>query len=628
MHGFQSTHFNHTLMHSYIRREIENCGRDAKKLFLTTDKLTTTNVNVVLPDHNSEEELAEEFNAFFIRKIITIRDDISAGITATGTGTHDLDPLSMDTAFDGLSLISLGPVSCFTVRRILKSLPPKSCSLDPIPTELVKENANHVAVLIAEILNTSFSNGNVPPELKRAIVRPKLKKPNLDKNVMQNYRPVSNIPVLAKVMEKAVLDRLGAHLERNHLHDRYQSAYRRSHSTETALLKVQTDILRALDKGECAVLLLNDLSAAFDTIDHSTLIQRLDKSLGIRGKALKWIHSYLEGRTQQVQIGEAISSAKQLTCGVPQGSILGPILYCMYTRQMGRIFGKHGLSYHCYADDSQVYTVLNLQTDWPQISEAIEQCMSELHHWMKTNKLKLNQEKFEYQIFHPKNYDFQRNDFNLSLQSWEHTPSEAARNLGVIFDEHMTMERQINAVTRSCHYQLRSIGRIRRFLNEDACRTIVNATVTSRLDYGNALLYGVPQKHIRKLQMAQNSAARLVEGSKRSDHITPVLFRLHWLPVQYRIRFKMLTLCHKILAGNGPGYLSVQMRQPARHLRGASNHRLEVPQSSTVLYGGRCYDNAMAKEFNALPLELRAEKNHNVFKRKLKTFFFQMHFNP
>jgi hypothetical protein len=247
--------------------------------------------------------------------------------------------------------------------------------------------------------------------------------------------------------------------------------------------------------------------------------------------------------------------------------------------------------------------------------------MNDLHHWMKTNKLKLNQEKFEYQIFHPKNYDFHRNDFNLSLQSWEHTPSEAARNLGVFFDEHMTMERQINAVARSCHYQLRSIGRIRRFLNEDACRTIVNATVTSRLDYGNALLYGVPQKHIRKLQLAQNSAARLVGGSKRNDHITPVLFRLHWLPVQYRIRFKMLTLCHKILAGRGPGYLSVQMHQPARHLREASNHRLEVPQSSTALYAGRCYDNAMAKEFNALPLELRVEKNYNVFKRRLKTLF-------
>jgi len=132
----------------------------------------------------------------------------------------------------------------------------------------------------------------------------------------------------------------------------------------------------------------------------------------------------------------------------------------------------------------------------------------------------------------------------------------------------------------------------------------------------------VPDKRIRKLQMVQNSAARLIEGTKREDHITPVLFRLHWLPVEYRIRFKVLTLCHKILTGCGPEYLSLQMRQTARHLRDASQHRLEVPAAATVLYGERCYENAMARQFNALPLELRAEQNYNAFKRKLKTLFF------
>ena len=122
--------------------------------------------------------------------------------------------------------------------------------------------------------------------------------------------------------------------------------------------------------------------------------------------------------------------------------------------------------------------------------------------------------------------------------------------------------------------------------------------------------------------MVQNSAARLIEGTKREDHITTVLFRLHWLPVEYRIRFKVLTLCHKILTGRGPGYF-LQMPQPARHLRDASQHRLEVPTAATVLYEERCYDNAMARQFNALPLDLRAEQNYNVFKRKLKTHFFQ-----
>ena len=264
----------------------------------------------------------------------------------------------------------------------------------------------------------------------------------------------------------------------------------------------------------------------------------MDKSIGLRGIALAWIHSYLEGRSQQVQVGEATSTAKQLKCGVPQGSILGPTLYCLYTRQIGRIFEKHGLAYHCYADDSQVYTVLGIQRDWQGISVTVDQCMEELQAWMASNKLKLNQDKFEYHIFHRRNTDFNRDDFKLEFQTFTHTPNEVTRNLGVMFDECMTMERQISAVTRSCYHQLRSVGRIRRFLDKDACRTIVNTTVTSRLDYANALLFGVPDKRIWKLQMVQNSAARLIEGTKREDHITPVLFRLHWLPVEYRIRFK------------------------------------------------------------------------------------------
>ena len=149
--------------------------------------------------------------------------------------------------------------------------------------------------------------------------------------------------------------RLNIHLCKNNLIDETQSAYRQHHSTETALLKVQTDILMALDQGSVAVLLMLDLSAAFDTIDHRILLNRFEHMFGITGPALAWFVSYLTDRYQSVTFGEAVSTGKLLKFGVPQGSVLGPIVYCMYTKPVGDIIRRHGLLHHCYADDTQVY---------------------------------------------------------------------------------------------------------------------------------------------------------------------------------------------------------------------------------------------------------------------------------
>ena len=432
--------------------------------------------------------------------------------------------------------------------------------------------------------------------------------------------------MVAKILEKVVAEQLEKHLELNNLHDIYQSAYRRKHSTETALLKVQTDILEALDKKEHVLLLMTDLSAAFDTVDHNILINRLEYSIGLEGTVLAWFRSYLHQRKQQVQIGNAISSERTLTCGIPQGSIMGPILYCLYTRATGRIFDKYGLSYHSYADDSQAYTVVEAGTDWQDVSDRISNCMEELRSWMSHNKLKLNDEKFEYQLFHSRMAPIVREDFQLSIRNSTYSPSQAVRNLGVILDESLTMEKQIQATAKVCRYQLRSIGKIRRCLDTDSCRTLVNALVTSRIDYANSLLYGVPQTQLRKLQLVQNSAARLIMQKRPDEHITPVLYELHWLPVSNRVRFKILVLCHKIQYGQAPDYLSVELHQQTRELRPVTGNRLEMPVINTMRYGGRRYDYAMAKEWNQLPVQIRRETNFQSFKRQLKTFLFREYF--
>ena len=153
-------------------------------------------------------------------------------------------------------------------------------------------------------------------------VKPLLKKPSLDKELLKNYRPVSNLPYISKVIEKVVAKRLDDHINENSLYDNLQSAYRAFHSTETALLRVHHDIAASLDMGNCVALVMLDLSAAFDLIDHTILLRRLELSYGISGTALKWLRSYLSGRSQCISIASSLSEPKNLDIGVPQGSVL------------------------------------------------------------------------------------------------------------------------------------------------------------------------------------------------------------------------------------------------------------------------------------------------------------------
>jgi len=214
--------------------------------------------------------------------------------------------------------------------------------------------------LITGIVNKSMDESEMPLCLKRATISPLLKRPGLDKEEMKNYHPISNLPFISKPIEKVVARRIEEHLEHNDLNDIYQSAYRSRHSssTETTLLKGNSDIAEALDEGSTTALIMLDLFAAFDVIDHPILLKRLEFSFGIKEKALTWVKSYLADRTQCVSVANKTSPDVGLLFGVPQGSVSGPKHYCMYTKPVGEIIKRYNIKYHCYADDTQVYMTL------------------------------------------------------------------------------------------------------------------------------------------------------------------------------------------------------------------------------------------------------------------------------
>ena len=218
--------------------------------------------------------------------------------------------------------------------------------LDPIPTSLTKECLSDLLPLITRIVNSSLCSGVVPPQFKQAVVTPMLKKPGLDPNDLKNFRPVSNLPFISKILEKVVLTQLQKHLSENDLLEIRQSAYRKNHSTETALLSVADGLLRNADDRLVSVLALLDLSAAFDTLDHPILLQRLETTFGISGTVLHWFASYLEGREQSVKVDNVLSSPSPLRFGVPQGSVLGPILFTLYSQPLSDLICRHECDCH------------------------------------------------------------------------------------------------------------------------------------------------------------------------------------------------------------------------------------------------------------------------------------------
>jgi hypothetical protein len=318
-----------------------------RKLWQTINSILHRNPPKPVPSNPSADPsaTAQSFSSFFSDKIAKLQ----SAIPPTASSPHSPPPPRPPAIF-----ATFIPSTVDEIITVIKSAPNKQCDLDPLPTNLLKKCLSILAPTITNIVNLSLASGSFPANFKQSTVTPLIKKPSLDPDNLSNYRPISNLSFLSKLTERLVKDRLHAHLSGNSLYNSFQSAYTKFHSTETALLALYNHLISATTRQHVTCLCLLDLSAAFDTIDHSILLERLTSWFGITGTAYSWFESYLSSRSFSVLCNGHLSATTPLSCGVPQGSVLGPLLFIMYTMPLSSILSATSVDHHLYADDTQL----------------------------------------------------------------------------------------------------------------------------------------------------------------------------------------------------------------------------------------------------------------------------------
>jgi hypothetical protein len=597
---------------SYYRNLISQSKVNPRRLWSSLNSVLHRSSGVTQPSCSSSSQLASSFLSFFSDKIIKLTSQLRPDSLSPHVPPPFAPPI----------LSEFSTVSQAEVRKAILSSSNSTCMLDIIPTSLVKSCLDALLPAITTLLNLSISESTVPDDFKTAIVTPLIKKHSLPKDDLSSYRPISNLNFLSKILERVIYNRLLLHLELFPSFSSFQSAYRKHHSVETALLRIQNDLLLAADRKHISALVLLDLSAAFDTVDHEILLQRLSLNFGIQNSALNFLRSYLIGRSQCIKIDSNLSDKVGITTGVPQGSVLGPLLFSLYTTPLTYQLDASNLSYHLYADDTQLYVSFGAK-DCSQALSILSNTLDSVHAWLSRNYLSLNPSKTEFLIIGTTQQRAKLTLKSFSFSGNSIVSSSSVRNLGVIFEEDLSLNKQITQVCKSCHYLIRQFRTIRPLLDHDSAVLLANALVSTRLDFCNSLYSGLPKKSLNQLQLVQNSLARFIYSSRKFDRVTPLLHQLHWLPVEQRISYKVALLTFKTLQTNSPKYLSDFLVQykPMRSLRSDRENYLVVPRVCSVA-GRRSFSYVAPTLWNSLPSSVRHASSLSSFRSQLKTYLY------
>ena len=573
--------------------------------------------DIVLLENGTEVQNPQEIlNEQFIKKIEMLRHKIKQG------GECPISRLKKHLKDKTVQLFTIKPVSVQKVKKVLKSLKNKSSSgTDGINARVLKDACDGLAVPLTELVNTSIVSGEFPNKWKTAKIVPIFKKGQ--RSDKENYRPVSLLPVVSKVLESVVHEQIERHFESQNLLPVSQNGFRKNRSTTTALVSSCAEWMESKRKGQYTGVLLFDLSSAFDLIDCEILCRKL-KLYGLDAKSIGWIRSYLTGRKQYVELDGKTSEVRGLHFGSPQGSILSPLLFIILTADIDLWIQHAHLS--TYADDTTAYISCNKQE---RLIELLEIEASNILNYMAANKLVANPNKTELMIIRPGPQHKSTGRVKVMVGNSEILESDHVRILGIKVDNSLKWETHGKDLKRDINFRTGMLARMVPKLSSEQLRSVAHSLVISRIRYGLSL-FGSPcicqedqtSGLMRNLQIGLNNVMRVITRKKKSDQIS--IEKLRSLTGMKTVN---QMACEEILINVWRAH-RVEIPYVSKLLRDGmgNNHMMTTRQEkvgyvkgkSTMKWGDFLFD--WIRLWNVSPLEIKRAESAKQARREIKKY--------
>ena len=506
----------------------------------------------------------------------------------------------------------LEPVTEAEIRRLIMSLKSSAPGYDDIRSSILKMSLPFKCTPLTYISNLSLQEGVFPDELKIANVIPLFTSD--DPELFNNYRPVSLLCTVSKVFERIMYNRLLSFLDEYKILFSYQ--FRKHHSTYMALMTLMDNLTHCLDNGEYVIGIFLDFSKAFDTVDHIILLQKLSL-YGIRGTALNWFQSYLTNRYQFVTYNGESSERKKVKCGVPQGSILGPLLFLIYINDLADVC-KCSLPI-LFADDTNLF---HHGTDLSVIECEFNKELADISTWLKVNKLSLNIKKTHYMIFTRKKLS---HPLDLRIDNQNAHVTKTSKFLGVYIDDKLNWKTHISYVAGKVARGIGVLGKARKYFNNDCMINLYNAFIYPYLMYCNQIWGSTYKTNLSKLQVLQNKAVRIVTGSppRRNNEYMyrcSEIMKLNHINTYLVGRF-MYKVYHKTLPAIFDDFFRYNYHIHDHYTRTASH--LHVPSASSNLSKAGIRYKGVIIWNKILTVNINPDRSEQSFKVMLKKCIIQ-----
>ena len=509
------------------------------------------------------------------------------------------------------------PETSEKIEQLIQRIKPNvATGIDELPAKLIKEAAPVIMEDLKNIVNLSYESKVFPDRLKIATVKALHKKG--DNNDPSQYRPVSILTIISKVFERSAVDQLVTYYNYHNLLNPRQHAYRKYHSTTTSLFELIETIKKHIDNGNLVAIAAMDLSKAFDSLAHNLILKKLDM-LGLNETATTWVKSYLTNRKQLVKFGKIKSNIECIESGVPQGSILGPLLFITCTNDMLEEMDEYDI--FTYADDMQIVIKgKNVQELGTKLESAIEKA----NDYYNSNSLLCNPTKTEVMLLGTQMRLASADDLKVEVTNGEETKiltgEKSLKLLGVHIDQSLNWNRQITHVKQKAINSIRNLHRINHIIPMKQRRVLYTSLVTPHLSYADIIWNNCGSLNCNKIQQAQNYAAKSMLGLSKFTSSTQALKKLELIPLAEKRKINLAVHVKKSLEKRAPENIqNLYLRQLSNQESRASVRKdLNYPKHKLQQYQNGSFYSSI-KAWNAVPSHLR-EKTQTCFKKNLQTY--------